>query len=76
MTSVAIELPDDAIKRLQQLSNENGLTPADIATEAVLEWLDDIDDLRVAEQRWAASQAGKNTPVPLSTLMSHYGLDD
>ncbi len=76
MSAVAIELPDEAIARLQRLSTEKGVTPADMATDAVLEWLDDMDDLRLAEQRWADSQRNPMPPVPLSELIDRYGLDD
>ncbi|WP_328983800.1 PIN domain-containing protein [Thiorhodovibrio winogradskyi] len=76
MSAVAIELPDEAIARLQRLSTENGVTPADMATNAVLEWLDDMDDLRLAEQRWADSQRNPLPPVPLSELINRYSLDD
>ena len=44
--------------------------------EAILEYLDDLEDLYLAEQRLTDIRAGKTETVPLDELMKRYGLED
>ena len=59
---LAIELPPDAEARLDALAKAVGRTKAACARDAILEYLDDMEDLRVAEQRLADN---KGRPVAI-----------
>jgi RHH-type transcriptional regulator, rel operon repressor / antitoxin RelB len=48
---LAIRLPEDIEKRLAKLAKATGRTKTFYAREAILEHLDDLEDLYVAQQR-------------------------
>jgi RHH-type rel operon transcriptional repressor/antitoxin RelB len=73
---LAIRLPPDVEQRLEALARATGRTKTYYAREAILEHLDDLEDLYLAEQRLIDIRAGKTQTVPLDDLMKRYGLDD
>ncbi|EGV17420.1 type II toxin-antitoxin system RelB family antitoxin [Thiocapsa marina] len=73
---LAIRLPADVEQRLEALARATGRTKTFYAREAILEHLDDLEDLYLAEQRLIDIRAGKTQTVPLDELMKRYGLDD
>ena len=46
----SVQLPQDAEKRLEDLAKETGRSKEDYITEAVLEYLDELEDIYLAEQ--------------------------
>ena len=44
--------------------------------EAIREYLDDLEDLHLAEQRLKDIHEGKSQTVPLEKVMKEYGLAD
>jgi RHH-type rel operon transcriptional repressor/antitoxin RelB len=76
MIMLAIRLPPDVEQRLEALARATGRTKTYYAREAILEHLDDLEDLYLAEQRLIDIRAGKTQTVPLDDLMKRYGLDD
>jgi RHH-type rel operon transcriptional repressor/antitoxin RelB len=48
---LALRLPPDIEKRLDDLSRKTGRSKSYYAREAILEHLDDLEDLYLAEQR-------------------------
>jgi RHH-type rel operon transcriptional repressor/antitoxin RelB len=72
---LAIELPPDVELRLEKLAAATGKTKHFHAKEAIIEHLNDLEDLYLAEQRLADIHAGKTQTIPLSEVMKHYGLD-
>lgn len=48
---LALRLPEDIEKRLDDLARKTGRTKSFYAREAILEHLDDLEDLYLAEQR-------------------------
>ena len=48
---LAIRLPDDIELRLASLAAETGRTKTALAREAILEYIDDLEDLYLAESR-------------------------
>ena len=44
--------------------------------KAILEYLYDLEDLYLAEQRLTEIRAGKTQTVPLDKLMKRYSLED
>ncbi len=48
---LAIRLPDEIEERLANLSRETGRTKTALAREAILEYIDDLEDYHLAEAR-------------------------
>jgi RHH-type rel operon transcriptional repressor/antitoxin RelB len=48
---LAIRLPDDIEQRLSALAIETGRTKTALAREAILEYIDDLEDYHLAEAR-------------------------
>lgn len=72
---LAIRLPADVETRLGALAKATGRTKTFYAREAILEYLDDLEDWYLAEQRLADIRSGKVQPVPLADVMQRYGLE-
>ena len=62
--------------RLDALAKATGRTKTFYAREAILEHLEDLEDLYLAEQRLIDARAGKTEAVPLEDVMKRYGLAD
>jgi len=73
---LAIRLPTEIENRLQVLAETTGRTKTFYAREAILEYLDDLEDLYLAEQCLADIRSGKIETVPLEVIMKRYGMDD
>jgi len=69
---LALRLPPDIEKRLANLAKKTGRTKSFYAREAILEHLDDLEDLYLAKK--ALEEGGKR--IPLEDLMKEYGLAD
>ncbi len=72
---LAIRLPPEVESRLDALARATGRTKTFYAREAILEYLDDMEDLYLAEQRLTDIRAGKTQPVPLDEVMKRYGME-
>ena len=73
---LALRLPPDIEDRLEALARRTGRSKDDHARDAILEHLENLEDLEVAQQRLAAVQSGESTTVPLEVLLSRYGVAD
>jgi RHH-type transcriptional regulator, rel operon repressor / antitoxin RelB len=73
---LAIRLPPEIEDRLDALAKATGRTKTFYAREAILEHLDDLEDLYLAERRLIDIRAGKTQTVPLEDVMNRYGLED
>ena len=73
---LAIRLPEEIEARLENLAKLTGRTKTFYAREAILEYLEDMEDLYIAKQRMADIQAGRSKTIPLEELMKHYGMED
>jgi RHH-type rel operon transcriptional repressor/antitoxin RelB len=76
MSSVSLRLPDDIAHRLQDLAEMTGRSKTFYMIEAIREHLDDLEDLYLAEQRYADVKAGRSTTIPLQDVMKRYGLEN
>lgn len=72
---LAIRLPAEVEARLEAMAKATGRTKTFYAREAILEHLDDLEDLYLAEQRLIDIRAGKEKTVPLEEVMKRYGLE-
>ena len=69
---LAIRLPETIEERLDALARETGRTKTSLAREAILEYLDDLEDFYLAEAR---ARLNRNT-IPLEEVERTLGLRD
>lgn len=72
---LAVRLPNDIEMRLSALAASTGRTKTFYAREAIVEYIDDLEDLYLAESRLADLRAGKTQTVALEDVMKRYGLE-
>ena len=72
---LAIRLPSKIESRLEALAKATGRTKTFYVREAILEHLDDLEDLYLAEQRLLDIRAGRSQTVPLEEVMKRYGME-
>jgi RHH-type rel operon transcriptional repressor/antitoxin RelB len=72
---LAIRLPEKIEKRLARLAKRTGRTKTYYAREAILEHLDDLEDIYLAEKRLAEIRSGRVRTIPLEKVMRRYGLN-
>ena len=73
MTAISLRLPDDLTERLQKLADRTGRSKTYYMLEAIKEYLGDLEDLHLAEQRLRRVRAGR-MGVALEEVMKRYGL--
>jgi len=67
---LAIRLPEAIEERLDALANETGRTKTALAREAILEYIDDLEDFYLAEAR---ARRNRKT-IPLAEVERELGL--
>ena len=72
---LAIRLPVEVETRLEALAQATGRTKTFYAREAILEHLDNLEDLYLAEQRLIDIRSGKTQTIPLEEVMKRYGME-
>jgi RHH-type rel operon transcriptional repressor/antitoxin RelB len=73
---LAIRLPDKIEKRLARLAKQTGRTKTYYAREAILRYLDDLEDIYFAQKELEAIRSGRSKTIPLEEVMRLYGLED
>ena len=73
---LAIRLPQDIENRLEALARQTGRTKTFYAREAIVEHLEDLEDLYLAESRLQALRHEEEQAVSLNDMMKRYGLAD
>jgi RHH-type rel operon transcriptional repressor/antitoxin RelB len=73
---LAIRLPSEIEDRLEALAKATGRSKTFYARQAILEHLDDLEDVYLAEQRLIDIRSGKTQTIPLEDVMKRYGLED
>lgn len=73
---LAIRLPSEVENRLATLAKATGRTKSFYAREAILEHLDDLEDLYLAEQRLIEIRAGRSQTHTLEEVERSLGLAD
>ncbi len=69
---LAIRLPEKIEERLERLAKRTGRTPAYFAKQAIIQHLEDLEDVEIADKRLDNLRAGKTRSVPLSRLLRKY----
>ena len=73
---LALRLPPDLDARLDALAKKTGRTKSHYAREAIVEFIDDLEDLYLAQKRSALLERGKTKTIPLEELERTLGLAD
>jgi RHH-type rel operon transcriptional repressor/antitoxin RelB len=73
---LAIRLPAELERRLDALAKATGRTKTYYARQAIMEHLDDLEDLYLAEQRLIDIRSGKSQAIPLAQVAVSHGLAD
>lgn len=73
---LAIRLPAEIEARLDALAKATGRTKSFYARQAILEHLDDLEDLYLAEQRLIEIRAGRSQTFTLEEVERDLGLAD
>jgi RHH-type rel operon transcriptional repressor/antitoxin RelB len=73
---LAIRLPEGIEERLEILAKATGRTKTFYAREAILEHLDDLEDIYLAEKSYGAVRSGKVKSVSLKDVMKQYDMED
>lgn len=71
---LAVRLPDDIEARLDALAKKTGRTKSHYAREAIVEYIDDLEDLYLAQKRYALIEKGKSKSLSLSEVESQLEL--
>ncbi len=72
---LAIRLPGNLEKRLDRLAKRTGRTKTYYAREAILQYLDDLEDIYLAEKALEDVRSGRSKPIPLEKVMRRYGME-
>lgn len=73
---LAIRLPADIERRLEALAEATGRTKTFYAREAIVEHMDDLEDLFLAERVLAEIRAGRAKTTSLQDVMREHGLEN
>ena len=73
---LAIRLPQSIEKRLEKLARRTGRTKTFYVREAILEHLDDLEDLYAAERALKRIRSGEEQAIPLEDALKRHGLQD
>ncbi len=71
---LAIRLPQSIEKRLTNLARRTGRTKTFYVREAILEHLEDLEDMYLAERVLKRIRSGEEQTVPLKDAMKRHGL--
>lgn len=71
----SIRFPQEVEKRLQTLAETTGRTKSFYVKEAVLEHLNDIEDIYLAQKRLEKIRSGISKTVSLEKVMKKYDME-
>jgi RHH-type transcriptional regulator, rel operon repressor / antitoxin RelB len=72
---IAVRLPASIEKRLEKLARRTGRTKSFYVRAALLEHLQDLEDVYLAENRLERIRNGDTKAIPLEDIMKEYGLE-
>jgi len=71
---LAVRLSDDIEKRLEKLAKKTGRTKSYYVRQAILEYLEDLEDYYLAEERLKSFDESKT--IPLEEITKQYDVED
>lgn len=76
MNSVSLRLPSDIAERLSILAKETGRSKTYYMIEAIKTYMEDLEDIYIAEQRLTDIRAGKSKVISREEMEHRLGLDN
>jgi RHH-type transcriptional regulator, rel operon repressor / antitoxin RelB len=73
---LAIRLPPEIEKKLERLAKKTGRTKTFYAREAILAYLEDMEDAALAEKRLDEFYKSGEKAIPLEEVLKKYGMDN
>jgi RHH-type transcriptional regulator, rel operon repressor / antitoxin RelB len=73
---LTIRLPQSIEKRLEKLVRRTGHSKSFYVREAVIQHLDDLEDIYLAEKSLKRIRSGKDRVIPLDEIMKRYSIED
>jgi RHH-type transcriptional regulator, rel operon repressor / antitoxin RelB len=73
---LAIRLPQAIEKRLEKLARRTGRTKTFYVREAILQHLEDLEDIYLAERTSQRIQDGEERTIPLEVVLKRHGVED
>lgn len=73
---LAIRLPQSIEKRLEKLAQRTGRTKTYYAREAILQHLEDLEDVYLAERILRRIRKGRERTYPLDQVRDDLGVED
>jgi RHH-type rel operon transcriptional repressor/antitoxin RelB len=73
---LAIRLPQSVEKRLEKLARRTGRTKSFYAREAIVQHLEDLEDLYLAERALERIRNGEDDTIPLEDVLKRHGMED
>ena len=72
---LALRLPADLEARLDALARKTGRTKSYYAREAIVEHIDDLEDLYLAQKRYALIEKGKSKTLSLDEVEAQLAVE-
>jgi len=72
---LTIDLPAEIETRLETAAKSVGKTRDVCIRDAILDYLEDLEDLYEARREYAAIKSGESDTVPLHKVMEEYGME-
>lgn len=73
---LAIRLPPEIEAELTALAKRTGRTKTFYAREAILNYLEDLEDSIIAEKATEAFEKSGRKTIPFSEVLTRYGMED
>jgi RHH-type transcriptional regulator, rel operon repressor / antitoxin RelB len=73
---IAIRLPQAIERRLEKLARRTGRTKSFYVREAILQHLEDLEDIYLAERTLQRIQKGEERTIPLEGVLKRHGVED
>jgi RHH-type rel operon transcriptional repressor/antitoxin RelB len=73
---ITIDLSPEIENHFDELARKAGRTPESCAKEALLDYLQDLEDYFDAKAQMEEIEAGHAKTMPLKDMMKHYGMDN
>ena len=74
MNALTIRLPEDIRNRLFELSKNTGRSKSYYIREALIEYLEDLEDIYLAEKELENLRAHRTHTIPIEEVMKEYDL--
>jgi RHH-type rel operon transcriptional repressor/antitoxin RelB len=72
---LAVRLPKSMEKRLEKLARRTGRTKTYYVREAILQHLEDLEDLYLGERALDRIRSGEERTIPLKDAMKRHGVE-